>query len=63
MLLPRLIIMYAALVEAPPSMGGMCYWNAGNCGPDGAGGSDWKRQKDAFLRQGKMCWAIRGQAR
>ncbi|KEY85078.1 hypothetical protein PC358_25105 [Pseudomonas capeferrum] len=32
MLLPRLVFIYAALVEAPPSMGGMCYWNAGIVG-------------------------------
>ncbi|MNN56279.1 hypothetical protein D3C81_1711990 [compost metagenome] len=38
--------------NAPPSMGGMCYWNEGDCGPDGACRADWKRQGYAFLRQG-----------
>ncbi|MFZ5937999.1 MULTISPECIES: hypothetical protein [Pseudomonas] len=32
MLLPRLIFIYAAVVNAPPSMGGLCYWSAGIVG-------------------------------
>ncbi|MFT0516436.1 RHS repeat-associated core domain-containing protein [Pseudomonas faucium] len=49
-------------LNAPPSVGGIGYWDAGNCGPDGRCRSDWKRQGDTFLRQAQRGGANRRQA-